>query len=198
MDRTLFLASSSSYRAQILDRLRISYTKVNPRYIEKSIPKEAATAVALRFAEGKALSVEIDAQYYVIIGSDQVAHLDQQIFGKPSTHANALAQLRVFSGQWVSFTTGVCLLTEQGDRRIASETYEIRFRELSDFQISRYLQLEEPFDCAGSIKVESLGVTLLDDARGRDVNCLYGLPIMLLREQLESLGLDLNDFIDIG
>ena len=187
MDRTLFLASSSPYRAQILDRLRISYTQVNPRYIERSIPKEAPTAIALRFAEGKALSIEIDAQSYVIIGSDQVAHLDQQIFGKPSTHANALAQLRVFSGQWVSFTTGVCLLTEQGDRRIASETYEIRFRELSDFQISRYLQLEEPFDCAGSIKVESLGVTLLDDARGRDVNCLYGIFFCFIMVVYNSL-----------
>ncbi len=196
MDRTLFLASSSPYRAQILDRHKICYAKLTHRYIEKSIPEEAPAAKALRLAEGKALSVEIDPQPYVIIGSDQVAHLDQQVFGKPGTHDKALAQLRLFSGQWVSFTTGICLVTEQGDRRTAAETYEIRFRELSDGQISRYLQLEQPFDCAGSIKVESLGITLLDDARGRDVNCLYGLPVMLLREQLETLGLDLHDFIN--
>ena len=197
INRTLVLASTSPYRAGILDRLQITYTQVAPIYIEESISGESPGDMALRLAEGKARSLDIDAEHYIIIGSDQVAHLDNQVYGKPGTHENALDQLRLFSDRWVSFTTGICLVSEQGDCRTAAETYEIRFRELSDEQISEYLRIERPYDCAGSIKVESLGITLLSDARGRDVNCLYGLPLMLLREQMEVLGSSINDFMYI-
>ena len=196
-NRTLVLASTSPYRAGILDRLQITYTQVAPIYKEEPISGESPTDMALRLSEGKARSLDIDAGHYIIIGSDQVAHLDDQVYGKPGTPENALGQLRLFSGRWVSFTTGICLLSERGDCRTTAETYEIRFRALSDAQITEYLRIERPYDCAGSIKVESLGITLLSDARGRDVNCLYGLPIMLLREQLELIGSSINDFMYI-
>lgn len=183
----LILASTSSYRRALLDRLQIPFEQVKPDYIEQEEPSESPTHMALRQAEGKARSISPDAENYIVIGSDQVAHIGEEKFGKPGDKTNALRQIARFQGKWVTFTTAICLMTSQGPPRNAVESYAIKFRSLSDDEIERYLDRDQPYDCAGSIKVESLGITLLEDAKGRDITTLYGLPLMLLREELYAL-----------
>lgn len=184
---TLFLGSTSSYRRALLDRLQVQYKQVSPDYIERDLPGEDPVTMALRQAEGKAKSISPDVEHYIIIGSDQVAHMDGEKFGKPGNKNNAIGQLERFQGNWVTFTTAICLITPSDPPQCTAESYEIKFRDLSRQEIEHYLDREQTYDCAGSIKVESLGITLLEDARGRDITTLYGLPLMLLREQLSAL-----------
>ena len=184
---TLFLGSTSSYRSALLDKLQVPFTQVNPDYIERDLPGEEPISMALRLAEGKGKSISPDVENYIIIGSDQVAHMDGEKFGKPGNKSNALRQLRLFQGNWVTFTTAICLVTPTESPQCAAESYAIKFRDLSRREIEHYLDRDQPYDCAGSIKVESLGITLLEDARGRDITALYGLPLMLLRKQLSAL-----------
>lgn len=184
---TLFLGSTSSYRRALLDRLQVPYKQVNPDYIERDVPGEEPIPMALRQAQGKAKSITPDIENYIIIGSDQVAHMDGKKFGKPGNRNNALDQLEHFQGNWVTFTTAICLITPTESPQCAAESYAIKFRDLSRQEIEHYLDRDQPYDCAGSIKVESLGITLLEDASGRDITALYGLPLMLLREQLSAL-----------
>lgn len=183
----LFLGSTSSYRRALLDRLQVAYKQVNPDYIEHDLPGEAPVTMALRHAEGKAMSISPDVENYIVIGSDQVAHMDGEKFGKPGNKNKALDQLEQFQGNWVTFTTAICLATPTERPQCVSESYAIKFRDLSRQEIEHYLDRDQPYDCAGSIKVESLGITLLEDASGRDITTLYGLPLMLLREQLSAL-----------
>jgi len=123
---------------------------------------------------------------FIIIGSDQVAHLGSHTFSKPHTFEIAAEQLALCSGRWVSFTTAICLIDENSRAFEALECFRIKYRELSTEDIHTYLEIDEPFDCAGSIKAEASGITLLEDTSGRDINTLYGLPLMLLRESLRS------------
>ena len=187
---TLILGSTSSYRRALLDKLQIPFEQANPDYIERDIPGEAPIHMALRQAEGKAKSISPEVENYIIIGSDQVAHINDEKFGKPGNKANALHQLARFQDNWVTFTTAICLITPSEPPRCAAESYAIKFRALSGHEIEHYLDREQPYDCAGSIKVESLGITLLEDASGRDITTVYGLPLMLLREQLSAMKLD--------
>ena len=124
----------------------------------------------------------------IILGSDQVAHLeDGSILHKPGDFDHARAQLMRCSDQWVYFSTGICLVRGSRSLIVDSETYRIRFRPLTTPTIESYLERDRPYDCAGSIKAEGLGITLLADAEGRDVNTLYGLPLMLLTDHLINL-----------
>ena len=193
-EHSLVLGSSSPYRAKMLSRLALKFQQISPSFAEDILPKERPEATVMRLARGKALSLDVCAERYVIVSSDQVAHRGNQIFNKPGNYSNAFKQLREFQGEWVSFTTGLCLITDEGDQRVSFESFAIKFRPLSDQEITYYLQSDGPYDCAGSIKVESLGITLLEDSRGRDINCVYGLPLMLLREELAGLKLDLLSF----
>ena len=184
---TLILGSTSSYRRALLDRLQVPYKQVNPDYIECDLPGEEPVRMALRQAEGKARSISPDVDNYIIIGSDQVAHMDGEKYGKPGNRNKAIGQLRHFQSNWVTFTTAICLITPTEPPKCVAESYAIKFRALSIQEIEHYLDRDQPYDCAGSIKVESLGITLLEDTRGRDITTLYGLPLMLLREQLYAL-----------
>ncbi|MDA0978382.1 MAG: Maf family nucleotide pyrophosphatase [Proteobacteria bacterium] len=199
----LILASTSPYRKRQLENLGIRFSTIAPVTDETPLPRESPRALAERLGTLKAGSVvrlleaadEADTrQPWVVIGSDQVCHLGDTVFHKPGNRETAAEHLRLFSDQWVTFTTSLALLTSLGQRVTVSEDFHVHFRQLDDAMVATYLDLDEPWDCAGSIKVEQAGVALLDDMKGRDINTLYGLPLMALSDQLASLGYSIFDF----
>ena len=189
MYENLILASTSIYRSRLLEQLAIPFRQRAPDYDEHAIDNEAADPRCKRLAEGKAHSIaQSVASTDIILGSDQVAHLeDGSILHKPGDFDHARAQLMRCSDQWVYFSTGICLVRGSRSLIVDSETYRIRFRPLTTPTIESYLERDRPYDCAGSIRAEGLGITLLADAEGRDVNTLYGLPLMLLTDHLINL-----------
>jgi len=185
--RRLILASTSPYRVELLNRLLLKFEQIDPRYEELKEEHEKPASCALRLAEGKALALS-DQNNALIIGSDQVAHLDNQIFGKPMNYKKAFQQLQLCSGRWLSFSTAVVVYDTANQHLLSRvERFDIRFRELSTNVIEDYLEIEKPFDCAGSIKAEALGITLIQEMRGKDVNTLYGLPLIALTDLLNQM-----------
>ena len=201
----LVLASTSTYRKDLLARLQIPFETIAPDAVENLIDGEGPGEMAARLAGAKARCVVSvpdangAAQGHrdrVIIGSDQVLAAGSRKLGKPGTHQRAVAQLQSVSGQWVRFHTGVCVLRPlTGYSRTLVETYDLRFRTLSDSLIEQYLQTEKPYNCAGAMKAESLGVVLLESARGADQTTLLGLPLMALTRVLRAAGLDVDGMI---
>lgn len=189
---SLILASTSQFRRELLTRLQIPFTAVAPEADETALPEESPAQTAERLAELKARAVAAQHPNSLIIGSDQVAYLGKQRFGKPGRRENATAQLRAMRGNTVIFHTGLCLLnTQTGRCQLAGIPTEVRFRELSDSEIERYLDREDALNCAGSAKSEGLGVTLLDYMRGDDPNALVGLPLIELSRMLRAEGVNL-------
>lgn len=190
MTPKLVLGSSSSYRKALLERLRIPFDCVNPDIDETPKAEESAEHLVQRLTLEKAQSVcqQLNSEHaHCVITSDQVALINNKILGKPKDHQTAVKQLQSFSGQAVSFLTGLGVYntqTQQQSYRL--NVYKVFFRELTLSEIERYVQLEQPFDCAGSFKCEGLGVTLFDKMAGDDPNSLIGLPLIdlcaLLRE----------------
>ncbi|MGE5466837.1 MAG: Maf family protein [Ignavibacteria bacterium] len=188
----LVLASTSPYRRELLLRLQIPFETVAPEVDEAPLPGESPVATAERLAEAKARAVASAYPDALIIGSDQVAHMGERRFGKPGTRANAVQQLRTMSGHSVVFHTGLCLLNAATGRiHLRGIPTEVRFRELSDAEIERYLDREDSLNCAGSARSEGLGVALLEYMRGDDPNALVGLPLMALADMLRAEGLAL-------
>ncbi len=186
----LILASTSAYRRALLERLRINFRCVAPQVDETPLPGERPAPLASRLALAKARAVAGANPEALVIGSDQVAELDGQVLGKPGDAARAAAQLRASSGREVRFHTGVALVRESdGFEALAVEPFRVRFRELDDAEIGRYLALDEPFDCAGSFKSESLGIALFESLEGDDPTALEGLPLIRLCAQLRRAGL---------
>jgi septum formation protein len=188
----LVLASTSPYRRELLGRLQIPFDTIAPDTDESALPGELPAATAERLAEAKARAVVHRYPDALIVGSDQVAYCGETRYGKPGTRENAIAQLRSMSGKTVIFHTGLCLLNAASGRthRRGIPT-EVRFRELSDAEIQRYLDKEDALDCAGSARSEGLGISLLEALRGDDPNALVGLPLIALCEMLRAEGLSL-------
>jgi septum formation protein len=186
---SLILASSSPVRRELLARLRLPFESVAPDVDETAKPGESPTALVERLAVAKARAVSAQRSHALIIGSDQVAVYDGAIVGKPRGHADAAKQLRAASGRKVMLYTGLALLNA-ATGRLQSEVvpYGIQFRELTDAQIDNYLRAEKPYDCAGSVKSEGLGIALLDRFEGDDPNALVGLPLIRLVRMLENEG----------
>ncbi|MDS4012858.1 MAG: Maf family nucleotide pyrophosphatase [Candidatus Accumulibacter sp.] len=179
--RPLVLASTSPYRRELLGRLGLPFVTANPKVDETPLVGEKPAATALRLAEAKARAVTGDHPSALIIGSDQVACLDGRIFGKPGTHPAAVDQLRALRGRSVSFITAVCLLDAPTGRvQTRSVPTRVTFRGLTDEEIERYLEREQPYNCAGSAKSEGLGIVLLERIEGDDPNALIGLPLIAL------------------
>lgn len=190
--RSLCLASTSPYRRELLQRLGLSFDVARPDCDETPLDGESPRDLVLRLARGKAASVARTHPQSLIIGSDQVAVLDQHVLGKPGETSRAVEQLRMASGQTVSFVTGLCLLdAASGADQADVVRFDVRFRELSDAEIRRYVQREQPLDCAGSFKSEGLGVSLFESMHGEDPNALIGLPLIRLCAMLRSHGFDL-------
>lgn len=187
---SLVLASTSPYRKQLLDKLGLPFTQATPNTDETPHEQENASTLVERLAREKACSLTDNHPNSLIIGSDQVATFDGRIIGKPHTKDNAQKQLKQFSGQKVVFCTGLAVHNSStGETRSLCETFTVHFRSLSDARIARYIEQEQPLDCAGSFKSEGLGITLFDRLEGRDPNTLVGLPLIALCELLEQFGL---------
>jgi septum formation protein len=183
------LASSSPFRKELLQRLGITFTTVTPEVNEAPLADETPDALVRRLAEAKARAV---AQHCkgLIIGSDQLATTGSDILGKPGTHARAAEQLHDLSGQLVTFHTGLCLLdSSSGAAQVDVIPFRVKFRQLDEEQIARYLQADQPYNCAGSFKSEGLGITLFEYMDGADPTALIGLPLICLTTMFARAGL---------
>ncbi|MDD2664038.1 MAG: Maf family nucleotide pyrophosphatase [Dechloromonas sp.] len=190
MPQKLILASTSPYRRELLGRLGLPFDIANPRVDETPLPGEAPESLALRLAEAKARAVAADHPDALIIGSDQVATVDGEIYGKPGSHDNAVAQLRTLSGRTVNFFTALCVLdARSGEADVRGVPTLVGFRELTDDEIENYLRREPAYNCAGSAKSEGLGVALLSSMRGDDPTALVGLPLIALCDMLRRHGM---------
>ncbi len=192
MPETLILASTSRYRRDLLQRLRVPFDVLSPQVDETPLPGEAPALLAERLALAKARAVAAQHPQAWVIGSDQVADLDGHAIGKPGTHERAVAQLQAMSGRAVVFQTGVAVLAP-GFERVLRVPVTVRFRRLDAAEIERYLRLEQPYDCAGSAKSEGLGILLLDAIESDDPTALIGLPLIATARLLREAGLPLLD-----
>jgi len=190
--RALVLGSTSRYRRELLQRLGVPFDVLGPNVDETPLPGEIPEALARRLALAKARAVAGQRPGAVVIGSDQVADLNGEPLGKPGTHERAVAQLRRMRGQTVVFQTAlsvVCLDTGFEASDLAA--VRVRFRELDDDAIERYLRAEQPYDCAGSAKSEGLGIALLERIDSDDPTALIGLPLIRTCHLLRAAGLRL-------
>ena len=190
--RTLILGSTSPYRRELLQRLRIPFEVQRPEVDETPLPHETPVALAQRLALTKAQAVAQRFPQAIVIGSDQVADLNGEPLGKPGNHANAVAQLQRMRGQSVVFQTAVsvvCLATGFAQTELAQ--VKVQFRHVSDVAIEAYLQAEQPYDCAGSAKSEGLGIALLEGIDNHDPTALVGLPLILTCRLLRAAGMTL-------
>jgi septum formation protein len=187
--RSLVLASTSPYRRALLERLGIPFTIVAPKADETPEAAESPAQTALRLSEVKARSVAAQHAGSLIIGSDQVADCDGQPIGKPGELAMARAMLRLLSGRTVVFHTGIALL-DAASGRCASALVDVRstFRRLSLAEIDAYLAREQPYDCAGAVKSEGLGIALFEAIESDDPTALIGLPLIKLTSMLRDAG----------
>ncbi len=194
----LLLASSSPYRRELLERLGLPFETASPDIDESPCPDETPEALALRLATSKARALADRFPGHWIIGSDQVACLpDGSLLAKPGDHSQAIDQLQRSSGHSVRFLTGLALLDPRGERmQQHCEPFAVRFRSLSTEEIDAYLRREQPYDCAGSFRMEGLGITLFEAMEGRDPNSLIGLPLIALIDMLRTWGL--NPLLDNG
>ncbi len=188
---TLILASTSRYRRELLERLRMPFEVHAPEVDETPHAGEAPAALAQRLALAKARAVASAWPDAVVIGSDQVADLDGTPIGKPGTHARAVEQLRAMRGRSIVFQTAVAVLRgSTGYAGAALAPVTVRFRNLSDAEIEHYLRTEQPYDCAGSAKCETLGIALLDSISSDDPTALVGLPLIRTSALLRAAGID--------
>lgn len=185
------LGSTSPYRQALLQRLRLPFDTDAPRVDETPRPGEAPAALALRLALEKAHEVASRHPGAVVVGSDQVADLAGQALGKPGTHARAVAQLRALRGRRVVFHTAVAVVrADTGFAQALLAPVTVQFRALSDAEIEHYLRLEQPYDCAGSAKCETLGIALLDAIESDDPTALVGLPLIRTCALLRQAGIE--------
>jgi len=188
---TLILASTSRYRRELLERLRLPFEVHAPDVDETPLAGEAPAALAQRLALAKAHAVSAAHPDAIVIGSDQVADLDGTPIGKPGTHERAVEQLHAMRGRSIVFQTAVavvCASTGYAGTALAPVT--VRFRDLSDTEIEYYLRTEQPYDCAGSAKCETLGIALLDAIASDDPTALVGLPLIRTSALLRAAGVD--------
>jgi len=191
------LASTSQYRSTLLKKLHIPFTMAKPNIDESALPLESADQLVLRLAQQKAekVATELDGDY-LIIGSDQVACLDNNILGKPGNFENALSQLRLCQGRNVQFLTGLTVYHARTNmHKSLVESFDVNFRQLNTQALSTYLNIEQPYDCAGSFKSEGLGISLFSSLQGRDPNSLIGLPLIALQDLLLQQGYDVFEYM---
>lgn len=187
--RSLILGSTSRYRRELLQRLRVPFEVSAPQVDETPQVGEAPQALAARLALAKALAVATAFPHAVVIGSDQVADLNDEPLGKPETHERATSQLKQMSGQTVVFHTAVAVVClETGFEQTSLAAVRVRFRDLNDEEIENYLRAEQPYDCAGSAKSEGLGIALLAAIDSDDPTALVGLPLIRTCTMLRAAG----------
>jgi septum formation protein len=187
----ILLASTSIYRQQLLARLGVHFTVVEPRVDETPRAGESAPALVARLAEEKARSGARGEHDALVIGGDQVAVLDGDILGKPGNAAANRRQLQRAAGRRVQFHTGLCVFATRGGRaRVDVVPFAVHFRNLTKEQIAAYVEREQAFDCAGGFRCEGLGSALFEHMEGPDPSALVGLPLLSLTQMLASEGVD--------
>ncbi len=187
----LVLASTSRYRRELLSRLHIPFEVASPDVDETPLPGESPSQTAFRLSILKAKAVAEKFPDALIIGSDQVLMLDDEQLGKPGSYENAFAQLKKMQGKAMVFHTALTLLNSKLGRLQSRDIQTVvHIRSLSDAQIASYLRKEEPYDCAGSAKSESLGIALMERMESTDPTALIGLPLMVLTEMLMNEDVD--------
>jgi septum formation protein len=187
----LILASTSRYRRELLERLRVPFECVAPGVDESALAQETPARLASRLARAKAQAVASRRREAVVIGADQVAELDGETIGKPGSHERAVAQLRRMSGRTVVFQTAVAVAQASGG--FLAEVLvpvAVRFRSLDAATIETYLRAEQPYDCAGSAKSEGIGLALLEAVEADDPTALIGLPLIHTCRLLRDAGID--------
>ena len=189
----LILASGSRYRHELLSRLQLPFEVMIPDIDETPFAGETPAVTALRLARSKAQAVAALAPHALVIGSDQVATLDDLQIGKPGNHENALLQLQTMRGRRVIFHTALCLWDGRQairEKQVQIENIQtfVTFRDLPDHELNAYLHIERPYDCAGSAKNEGLGITIIEKIESTDPTALTGLPLIALTTMLRSAG----------
>lgn len=185
----IVLASTSPYRRELLSRLRLAFDSVPPTVDESALAGESPRVTARRLAQAKAVAVAVRAPTALVIGSDQVADLDGEPLNKPGSHAAALDQLRRLQGRETVFHTALCVTTAGGRcLDVDCVPTRVRFRRLSIAQLEAYLQADQPYDCAGAAKIESLGIALVESVQSDDPTALIGLPLIRLSTMLARAG----------
>ena len=188
----LVLASSSPYRKALLEKLHLNFICAHPDIDEKAKKNEFPSQLALRLAHEKAMTLATNYSKHLIIASDQVAILDQTQLNKPGNKINAIKQLQLASGKSVKFYTSVCVLnTATNELKSDIDISIVHFKNLSEQQIRNYINIEQPYNCAGSFKSEGLGIALFMRIEGDDPNALIGLPLIKLITLLESFKINI-------
>ena len=200
MTNPIILASTSVYKKMLLERLEIGFTCVSPNTDEESLLNETPKALAIRLAREKAIAVAANSPETLVIGSDQTGELKGKVLGKPYTFDKAVEQISNQSGQTVYFHSAICVLKKQKNGQIKQKstvnTTKVRFKQLNQQQIERYLKTEEPYDCAGGFKSEGLGISLFSSIESNDPTSLIGLPLIDLCSILESFNVSIPNNID--
>jgi len=189
----LILASTSRYRRELLARVAPRFRQIAPAVDESAQPDESAADLVVRLALAKAWAVAAKQPGTLVIGSDQAAELDGAILGKPGTASDALAQLLAASGRIVTFHTAICLVdarTSAPSVAQATDRTRVHFRNLRRSEIERYIEREQPLDCAGSFKAEALGIALFERIESQDPTALIGLPLIALCRLLGEAGIE--------
>lgn len=194
--RQLILASSSIYRKQLLERLNLEFTCISPDIDETPLENESIVELVKRLALEKAKAVAAMGEEGLIIASDQALVCNDQILGKPGNMENAVKQLSMMSGQAITFQTSLCVYdtdtdTDTEEYQLDIVPFTVYMRDLTQDEIVSYLEVEQPFNCAGSFKSEGLGITLFEKMQGDDPNALIGLPLIRLCEFLRQLNIKL-------
>jgi len=186
---TIFLASSSPYRRDLLDRFLDSYEAVDPEVDETNDEDLEPAELARHLARRKAEAVAINARKALVIGADQLAVLEDRVLGKPGDHAKAAEQLLAASGKSVTFLTAVCILDPVGRARYEhTDTTVVRFRNFDRRLVDAYLRHDQPYDCAGSFRIEGAGFVLFESVKTDDPTALVGLPMIWVADRLLQLG----------
>ncbi len=188
---SIVLASTSPFRQQLLKKLAIPFDTASPKFDETPLPNEDPLELVKRLAIGKAQSCTTEKPS-LIIGSDQVCVIDDDIIGKPLNRAKAIEQLSRQSGRKIQFYTGLAVYnTVTNKTNVKVDTFTVHFRSLSQKKIEHYIDKEQPFYCAGSFMCEGLGIALFERLEGKDPNTLIGLPLIDLVDILEEQGVEI-------
>ena len=195
LQKKLVLGSSSPYRKELLERLGVPFECVSADIDESHHEGETPEALCVRLAREKALKVKSMVGEAIVIGSDQVAVLGERILGKPHTRERAIEQLSSMQGQTVYFLTALCIIGEKGEIFETMVPTIVTMKKLSVKTIENYLDREQPFNCAGSAKIEKLGIALMKEVRSTDPTALIGLPLIETVNLLAKAGLEIIEGI---
>lgn len=197
VDPQLVLASSSSYRRELLERLQLPF-EVRVPQVDETPHAETPTTLVRRLARAKACAVAVGCPRQFVIGSDQVVDIDGEAVSKPGDSERACAQLRAASGRVMRFHTAVCVVAPGGALAERVVATDVQFRILNDAAITAYVEREKPYDCAGAFKIERLGITLVERVVSDDPTALIGLPLIALVDLLTDLGFSARGLTSSG